>query len=132
MQKKVVVERVNADLNIPLLTEGMEGRLIDNVMDRVVPELESSLLGLMPSVYVSCIKLALAEAVPLDERKERIADMLRAELSAPLTKVLNERIDMTLVPEHLEGVVLKVVSDKMIDLYVEWTVGEFTEKKPAS
>lgn len=132
MQKKVVVEKVNADLNIPLLTEGMEGRLIDNVMDRVVPELESSLLGLMPSVYVSCIKLALAEAVPLDERKERIADMLRAELSAPLTKVLNERIDMTLVPEHLEGVVLKVVSDKMIDLYVEWTVGEFTEKKPAS
>ena len=125
---KVLVEKVNEDVDIPLLTEGLEERIIDKIVDRVAPKVEPALLSILPTVYVTCIKLALDEAVPLDERKDRISDMLRAELSDPLTKELNERIDMTLVPEKIEGVVLKVVSNKVISAFVEWTVGEVTEQ----
>lgn len=81
----------------------------------------------MPDVYVRCIKLALNEDIHLKERKDQISDLLRGELSDPLTRQLNERVDCSILPENLEGQVLKIVSNKIIDKFVEWTVGEIEE-----
>ncbi|CAM9496295.1 unnamed protein product, partial [Laminaria digitata] len=125
---KVLVDKVNEDLDIPWTSESREERMIDKIVDKVAPKVEPALLAILPAVYVTCIKLALDEAVPIDERKDRISDMLRAELSDPLTRELNERIDMSLIPENIEGVVLKVVSNKVISAFVEWTVGQVTEQ----
>ena len=125
---KVLVDKVNEDVNIPWTSEHREARIIDKIVDSVAPRVEPALQAILPTVYVACIKLALDESVPIDERKDQISDMLRNELSDPLTRELNERIDMKLIPENLEGVVLKVVSNKVISAFVEWTVGEVTEQ----
>ena len=119
---------MNEDVDIPWTSENREERIIDKIVDSVAPKVEPALQAILPAVYVACIKLALNEEVPLDDRKDQISDMLRAELSDPLTRELNERIDMTLIPENLEGVVLKVVSNKVISAFVDWTVGEVTDQ----
>ena len=119
---------MNEDLDIPWVTEGIEERIINKLVDRVAPKVEPSLLAIMPAVYVACIKLALDETVPLQERKDRISELMRAELAGPLARELNLRVDVKLVPEKMEGAVLKVVSKKVIDEFVEWTVGHVSEK----
>lgn len=119
---------MNRDLDIPWVTEGMEERIITKLVDRVAPKVEPSLLAIMPAVYVTCIKLALDENVPIKERKDRISEIMRAELAGPLARELNLRVDVKLVPEKMEGAVLKVVSKKVIDEFVEWTVGHVSEK----
>ncbi|CAN0573216.1 unnamed protein product, partial [Laminaria digitata] len=73
LKKQVLVEKVNKDFDIPLLTEGMEARIISKLVEKVAPQVEPSLLAIMPSVYVACIKLALDEEVPIQDRKDKIS-----------------------------------------------------------
>ncbi|CAN0497223.1 unnamed protein product, partial [Scytosiphon promiscuus] len=126
--KKALVEKVNRDLDIPWIGESMEERLISKVVEKVAPKVEPSLLAIMPAVYVSCIKLALDEEVPIQDRKDRISELLRAELAGPLARELNERVDVKMIPEKMEGEVLKLISKKVINELVEWTVGHVSEK----
>lgn len=122
------MEKVNRDLDIPWIGESMEERLISKVVDKVAPKVEPSLLAIMPAVYVACIKLALNEEVPIQDRKDRISELLRAELAGPLARELNERVDVNMIPEKMEGAVLKQIAKKVIDEFVEWTVGHVSEK----
>lgn len=126
-QKAVVIKNVNEELNIPLITEDREGRMIENLVDRILPNVEPALLVIIPEIYVQCIRLALNERLPIHERRDQISDLMRGELSEPLARQLNERVDMSIVPENLEGTVLKVVANKVIDRFVQWTVGEMDE-----
>lgn len=124
----MVINNVNEDLNLPWVSEAREERLIEKIVDRILPKVEPALTAIMPEVYVTCIKLALNESLTMKQRRKRISDLLRAELSAPLSRELNERVDCSLIPEGVEGRVLTVVSNKVIDEFVEWTVGEVSDK----
>lgn len=126
-QKAVMVEKINDDINLPLVSEEREERLIAKLVDKLVPKVEPSLLAIIPEVYVMCIKLALDENIPIKERRKSISDKLRAELSEPLSRQLNERVDCSMIPERVEGQVLKIVANKVIDQFVDWTVGEVNE-----
>lgn len=125
---QVVVDKVNDDINLPLVSESREERIIEKLVDKLMPKVEPALHAIMPTVYVTCIKMALDERLSLKERRERISDLLRAELAEPLSRELNERVDCSMVPEGLEGKVLKIVANKVIDEFVEWTVGEVSYK----
>ena len=76
---------------------------------------------------MTCIKLALDEEVPIKDRKDRISELLRAELAGPLARELNERVDVKMIPDKMEGAVLKLISKKVINEFVEWTVGHVSE-----
>lgn len=121
------MEKVNKDLDIPWIGESMEERMISKLIDKVEPKVEPSLLAIMPAVYVTCIKLALDEDIPIKDRKDRISELLRAELAGPLARELNERVDVKMIPEKMEGAVLKLISKKVINEFVEWTVGHVSE-----
>lgn len=127
-QKQVVIEKVNDDINLPFISERREERMIERLVDKIVPNVEPALNMLLPEVYVGCIKLALNEELHIKERRKQISDTLRAELSEPLSRELNKRVDCSMIPENLEGAVLKIVTNKIIDKFVEWTVGEVNEK----
>lgn len=60
-----------------------------------------------------CIKIALNETQSIKERRDNIARHLRGELSAPLTRELNERLDCKIIPEKWEGKVLAIVANKV-------------------
>lgn len=127
-QRKAAITRMNEDMNIPLVSEEREERWIQKGFDLVEPSIEPALRMLMSEVYLDSIKLALDECLPLKERRKRISHLIRGELAEPLSRELNKRVDCTMIPERVEGVIFKVVSRKIIDEFVEWTVGKVDEK----
>lgn len=60
-----------------------------------------------------CIKAALDETHSIKSRRKHISTLLRAELSEPLSRQLNERVDCSIIPEKWEGKILKLVSNKV-------------------
>lgn len=50
--KQVVIRKVNADLDIPLLSESRERKLIEKFVDKIMPKVEPSMQAIMPEVYV--------------------------------------------------------------------------------
>lgn len=97
-------------------------------MDRIAPHVEPALRAIAPDVYVDALKIALSEDIAIEDRRSRIARILRGELGQPLTRELNERMDSSILSESMEEKALKVVSYKIIDELVDWTVGEIDEK----
>ncbi|CAM9906941.1 unnamed protein product [Hapterophycus canaliculatus] len=121
-QAQAVVEKVNLDVDVPLATEGMERSFIEKLVNKVVPQMELSLQAFMPEAYVELIKVGLNESLSAAERKEAMSELLRGQLSDPLSKQLNERVDCSFIPEPIEGKVLKIVANKLVDEFVESAV----------
>ncbi|CAN0493953.1 unnamed protein product [Ectocarpus sp. 12 AP-2014] len=110
-----VIDAVNVDLDIPLVSEGRERKVIEKFVDQAVPAMEPSLSALMPPAYVDLVKVVLDETLTAAERKERMSELLRGELAVPLSRQLNERVDCSYIPESMEGKVLKIVAEKMVN-----------------
>lgn len=131
-QQEVLVNRVNADVDLPFVSEDFEQRIIDKVVRKVSPLVEPALRNFLPAPYVDCMKIALDENVDIVERRLQIATILRGEIAQPLARELNENCDADLIPERLEGVVFKAIANKFVDQFVEWTVSEIDERMKAS
>lgn len=127
-QLEIIKNRVNAEADIPLLREETEGKLIGKVLDYLNPKLEPALRAICPTPYVECLKIALTEGVPIEQKREQISAILRGELEQPLARELSGNMDVALVPESVEERVMKVVAQKTIEEFVEWTVGEVDER----
>lgn len=86
-----------------------------------------SLSVIMPRVYLDSLKIALNERLRLSERRDRITQMMRGELSGPLARELNNRTDVKVLPENIEGKVFRVVADEIVEQFVKVLVGELDE-----
>lgn len=71
------------------------------------------------SVYLRSLKIALDEDKSKNVRQREIRDLMRAEFSEPLATELNSRVDMSLIPEEVEGKVLTVVADEIVEQFVK-------------
>lgn len=131
-QQEVLVNRVNADVNLPLMGEDFEEKVIEKIVTKVSPLVEPALRTFLPDPYVDCMKIALQEGIPVAERRLEIAKILRGEIAEPLARELNQNCDAEFVPEKLEGVVFKAISNKFVDEFVEWTVSEIDERMQGS
>ncbi|CAM9877610.1 unnamed protein product [Scytosiphon promiscuus] len=100
----------------------MERKLIEKLVNKALPQMEFSLGALMPQAYVDLIKIGLDERLSAAEKKQGMSKLLRGELSDPLAKQLNQRVDCSFIPEALEGKVLKVVAQKLVDEFIESAV----------
>lgn len=81
----------------------------------------------MPRVYLDSLKIALNERLHLRERRDQITNKMRGELSGPLAHELNRRTDVKVLPENIEGKVLRVVADEIVEQFVKVLVGELDE-----
>ncbi|CAN8067948.1 unnamed protein product [Agarophyton chilense] len=131
-QKEVIRNRVNAQTDIPFLRESTESALIDTVIDTLNPHIEPSLRQICPAPYVDCIKIALTESIPIEQRREQISIILQQQLVLPLASQLNGKLDVSLIPESVEQKLLTVLSSKIIDEFVQWTVAEIDERMQTS
>eukprot|EP01025_Chloroclados_australasicus_P011571 TRINITY_DN1505_c0_g1_i1.p3 TRINITY_DN1505_c0_g1~~TRINITY_DN1505_c0_g1_i1.p3 ORF type:complete len:150 (+),score=25.98 TRINITY_DN1505_c0_g1_i1:216-665(+) len=127
-QKQLVVWQVNQDLDVPFVGESQEGEWIGKLVDRINPSIAPALESILPMVYLECIRIALNEEMTSDQRRAEISQRLVAELNAPLAKQLNDRVDVSFIPESFEGTALEKVSEKIIQKFVKWTVGELQQK----
>lgn len=121
-QCEVVKNRINADTDIPFLREETEGKIIDKVIDTLNPKIEPALRAICPKPYVDCLKLALDENIPVQEKRKQISRILRGELEQPLAQHLSGSMDVALIPEDVEEALMRQVAEKVIEEFVEWTV----------
>jgi len=131
-QQEVLINRANKDVDLPLVDEDFEERMMEKVVHKVNPLLEPAMLAFMPEPFVRCIKIALSDGVDVDEKRAQIQEIMRREVGKPLSKELNERVDVGLVPERLEGKIFEAIANKFVDGFVEWTVGEIDERVNSS
>jgi hypothetical protein len=127
-QKRLVVQSVNTDVDLPFISENSESRVIDMFVDKLEPQVEPSLAAILPAVYLEILKIALNERMSVDERRKGISSRLRKELAGPLAEALNERVDASMIPERTEGRVLEVVANKIIDEFVEKCVTKLDDE----
>lgn len=127
-QCEVVKNRINAEADIPFLREEAEGHVIEKVIDTINPRIEPAMRAICPAPYVECLKIALKEGLSSSEKRRKISTILRGELEEPLAKRLAGNIDVALLPEDAEEALMKVVAQKVIEEFVEWTVGEMDER----
>lgn len=127
-QCELVKLKVNAETDIPFLQESHEEKVIDKVLDIVNPKLEPAFRALCPKPYVDCLKIALAEGVPIEEKREKISAIMRVTLAEPLALSMAGSLDVSLVPEFMEERILGLVCRKIVDEFIEWTVGEIDER----
>eukprot|EP00177_Eucheuma_denticulatum_P005796 GFKZ01010577.1.p1 GENE.GFKZ01010577.1~~GFKZ01010577.1.p1 ORF type:complete len:148 (+),score=30.22 GFKZ01010577.1:169-612(+) len=127
-QVEIISHRVNAETDLPFLQESTEHQLIQRLLSRLNPHIEPALRAICPAPYIDCLKLALMEGVPIEEKRARIATILRGELEEGFARELSGSVDVSLVPERMEEEVMKVVAKKTIEEIVEWVVGEVDER----
>eukprot|EP00173_Palmaria_palmata_P004614 Plantae.Rhodophyta-Palmaria_palmata.ctg6638.p2 GENE.Plantae.Rhodophyta-Palmaria_palmata.ctg6638~~Plantae.Rhodophyta-Palmaria_palmata.ctg6638.p2 ORF type:complete len:136 (-),score=47.43 Plantae.Rhodophyta-Palmaria_palmata.ctg6638:292-699(-) len=126
-QKDLVTRKINDEVDIPIMNERHEAKLIDKFVDKINDHLEPALRACMPDVYLVSLKIALDENKSKKVRQLEIRDLMRAEFSEPLSSELNARVDMSLIPEEAEGKVLKVVADEIVEQFVKIVIGEIDE-----
>lgn len=127
-QRELISLKVNETTDIPFLNESAEDRIIDKVLERLNPYLEPSLRALCPDPYVNCLKIALQEDISSEEKRHQIGSILHPTLAEPLSKKMAGLVDISLVPESMEEQILSVVCRKIVDEFVEWTVGTINER----
>lgn len=127
-QCQVIKNRINAEADIPFLREEAEGRVIEKVIDTINPRIEPAMRALCPAPYVECLKIALKEGLSSNEKRKKISTILRGELEEPLAKRLAGNMDVALLSENAEEALMRVVAQKVIEEFVEWTVGEMDER----
>lgn len=114
-QQEVLINRVNKDVDLPFVSEDYEERMLEKAVKKVAPLVEPALRSFLPTCYVDCLKIALLEGMPIEEKRTNIQKILRDQIAEPLAKELNERCDVSFVPERLEGFVFKAISKKFVD-----------------
>lgn len=127
-QCELVTLKVNKETDIPFLKESMEEKIIEKVIEVVNSNLEPSLRSFCPTPYVDCLQIALREGIPVIEKRRQISEIMHEALAKPLGEKMAGLIDVALVPESMEEKVLGTVCKKIVDEFVEWTVGEIDER----
>lgn len=114
-QQEVLVNRVNADIDLPFVGEESEGRLIEKVVQKVAPIAEQSFRMFLPDCYVDCLKIALDEKIDIQDRRRQITSILRGEIAEPLARSLNANCDAPFVPERVEAEVFEKIAEKLVE-----------------
>lgn len=127
-QLELVTLKVNAETDIPFLRESAEEKIIEKVLSVVNEKLEPSLLAFCPRSYVDCLKIALQDGIPAVQKRAQICEILQSVLAEPLAEQMAGMIDVSLMPESMEEKVMGVICKKIVEEFVEWTVGEIDER----
>lgn len=127
-QCEIISTKVNRETDIPLLSESAEDKIIDKVLSTVNPLMEPALRAFCPPGYVDCLKIALAEGIDEKDKREQISRIMRKELAEPMAERMAGSLDVAMVPEYMEQKVLEVVTQKIVDEFIEWTVGEIDDR----
>merc|ERR1712032_1099252 len=106
-QADIVVDRINAAVDIPLLTESMERKLIAGIVGMLNPLLKDALASCLSINMLEAVTVLLDETKPRDEKGDLIRGSLDRAVQEPLVTFLHGKIDMTVIPDALEKKVLK-------------------------
>jgi hypothetical protein len=128
-QMQRVINKVNQDVDLPLMTEKREEKIIEKSVRHLVVHMEPSLDFICGPVYTRAIKTALNESMSSQQRSKEVTGLLQGEMAAPLARELTERSDIqTYIGQKLEISAMKAISEKIIEEFVEWLIVKVDEK----
>lgn len=73
----MVIRKVNEDIDIPLVSESREERIIEKFVDRIMPKVEPSMRAIMPEVYVRWVNVWLSVAVYVSISAHQVSATVR-------------------------------------------------------
>lgn len=124
-----VINKVNEDVDLPLMTEKGEEKIIEKSVRHLLVHMEPSLNSICGSVYTRAIKTALNASMSSQQRSKEVTRLLQGEMAAPLARDLAERSDIqNYIGLRLESSAMKSISEKIIEEFVEWLIVEVDEK----
>eukprot|EP00275_Glaucocystis_incrassata_P001707 EC123747.1.p1 GENE.EC123747.1~~EC123747.1.p1 ORF type:complete len:133 (+),score=19.90 EC123747.1:125-523(+) len=114
LQQQKLVAKLNEEIDIPLMSEGHEGRIIAKLVEKADRKLEPALRACVPEDYVNLIKIFLSDTIPPDDKRVQIAEILQRNLGPPITEYLNQTNDVPMIPEELEQKGIAKIVDMII------------------
>jgi len=121
-QADVVIDKLNAAVDLPLLTEKMERKIFARVVEQLNPLLRSALETCLPTDLMGSFSMLLDETKQRGEKYEQVRTVLKSRLKEPLITFLHDKIDMKFIPNKMEIQVLKKVVGMMLRQMVEQIV----------
>jgi len=118
----MVSAKINQKVNVFLLSEGQEGRIINKCVDIIDRELDPAMRSVMSGPYVDLVKLLLQDNLPPMQKKQQAEQMVKSQLKMALTNSLNQRIDLPILGEGYEQQILAGVVDEVLEQLVDRTV----------
>jgi aspartate/glutamate racemase len=118
-----VVDRINESIDIPLMSEQAERKLIfEPLMKKVNTHLRDALLAFMAEHWVDALRTLLDDAMEHREKTAKIQRIIAHNVRAPLVEALNKRIDIPMLSESMEAKLFEPIVQKLLDEVVELCV----------
>lgn len=115
-----IVDRVNEAIDIPLMSEQTERKLIfEPLMQKVNTHLQDALSVFMAEHWIDALRTLLDDAMEHREKTTKIKRIIAHNVRAPLVEALNERIDIPLLTERMEAKLFEPIVQKLLDEVVE-------------
>lgn len=120
-QADVIIDQINLAVDIPLLGESTERKIIAGLINQLNPLMKPALATCMPPELAGTIGVMLDETKNRQEKHDLVRLVLKSMIKQPLVTHLHTQID-TKIPDELELKVLKKAVGVMIRQMVEQMV----------
>jgi hypothetical protein len=118
-----IVDRVNESIDIPLMSEELERKLIFKpLMKNVNIHLQDALSTFMAKHWIDALRTLLDDAMEHREKTTTIQRIIAHNVRAPLVEALSKRIDIPLLTERMEAKLFEPIVQKLLDEVVELCV----------
>jgi len=121
-QASVVIDKINDSVDLPILPEHLERKLIKRIVDKINMLMTEALQSCVSPWMLEGIVALLDETSSARVKSERIRLLLKGRMKVPVVSFLNDHIDMPGVPLEIRELMLKKVVGELIKHIVQQSV----------
>eukprot|EP01012_Entosiphon_sulcatum_P062305 TRINITY_DN8852_c0_g1_i3.p1 TRINITY_DN8852_c0_g1~~TRINITY_DN8852_c0_g1_i3.p1 ORF type:complete len:295 (-),score=83.31 TRINITY_DN8852_c0_g1_i3:126-1010(-) len=121
-QVERIVAIANQEINLPLLSESHEAKILRAIVQKVNERLDPSMRGFMPNFYVDLVGAVLDDRRAVADKKATVTRLLLENLAQPLITSLNGAINIPVIGEEQERNILTKIVETGITGLVDRSV----------
>lgn len=115
MKLDVFVQKLKKDIDVPLMSEKLETKILDKLVKRVTPKVEPAFRRCVPECYVDCMQYVLDEEMHVKTRRAQISEILQEKIGTPLAKELSADTNIKFEPSKIENAFMKTLAKKFVE-----------------
>lgn len=135
-QEDLLIDRLNAAVDIPLMDEGTERKLIfEPLVRKLNPMLGPALTACLPKDACDLVQLMLDDSTQGTARGAKRRDtyaILKRNLNEPLVRQLHKKVDMAMIPDEIEIKCLKKIVSVAVGFLVDHVLSGFEKLGPVN
>jgi len=129
---KEVVDRVDEAIDIPVVWGTWERSLIEFPVNQCNEQLPEVLGEVMSPEWARLVQVLLDASKASEDKTPEVQDIIGKQVREPLAAYVNEKIDIPMVPEDVEGKLFDTMLDQVIDAIVAQAVKAISSIPPGS